>query len=374
MKTGDLFLNSKTMNLRGGKIKSIVADPEKSAKVVNLQYVNDSQEGILRQKRGKYFTYFWKNTKVTSKEILDRIKKLVIPPAWTNVWICASENGHLQATGWDARQRKQYKYHHHWNFIRNHTKYYRLHDFGKAVPGIRKRLERDLKMPGMPQEKVLAAVVSLMELTSIRIGNNLYEKLYGSYGLTTLQNKHVRIKGVQLQFTFKGKKGISHKISIRSKKLCGIIKKCMDTPGKELFCYLDENGEARCIDSGMVNNYIKEISSGDFTAKDFRTWAGTVQALAAFREISFADTAAATKRNIVAALDTVAKHLGNTRTVCKKYYVHPIVLSLYENQKLKKYFEREIHVDREHAGLSDEERLLMYILEKETFAIDLPAA
>ena len=348
------------------KIKSIGSDPEKTAKAINLVYVSDTDPGIERVKNGDKFDYIFKGEKIKDDEELLRIKHLVIPPAWTNVWICPKENGHLQATGFDVKGRKQYRYHPDWNKFRNQTKYYRLLDFGKVLPAMRLQLEKDLSLPGLPQEKVLAAVVSLMERTNIRVGNNMYEKLYGSYGLTTLKDKHVKIDGAKLKFSFKGKKGVMHDISLKNKKLSAIVKKCRDIPGKELFQYFDDNGERHSIDSGMVNEYIKRISGGsDFTAKDFRTWAGTVQALLALKSIGCCDTATETKRRIVEALDIVSKHLGNTRTVCKKYYVHPLILSLYESKGLEKYTADldQIEKDDNKTDLTAEEKVVMKILE-----------
>lgn len=348
------------------KIKSIGSDPEKTAKAINLVYVSDTDPGITRVKKGEKYEYYFKENKIVDDEDLLRIKHLVIPPAWTNVWICPKENGHLQATGLDVKGRKQYRYHADWNKFRNQTKFYRLHEFGKVLPTIRLQLEKDLAGPTLGQDKVLAAVVSLMERTNIRVGNNFYEKLYGSYGLTTLKDKHVTINGTKLKFTFKGKKGVQHDISIKNNKLSKIVKQCRDIPGKELFQYFDENGEKHSIDSGMVNDYIKNISGGsDFTAKDFRTWAGTVQALLALKSIGCCETATETKRKIVEALDIVSQHLGNTRTVCKKYYVHPLVLTLYESNELEKYTADldKIEKNDNKADLTAEEKVLMKILE-----------
>jgi DNA topoisomerase-1 len=347
------------------KIRSIGSDPEKTAKAINLVYVSDTQPGISRVKNGDKYEYFYKEKKIDDDEELLRIKHLVLPPAWENVWICPLENGHLQATGLDVKKRKQYKYHSQWNALRNHTKFYRLLDFGKVLPDLRLKLEKDLSLPGLPQDKVLAAVVSLMERTNIRVGNNFYEKLYGSFGLTTLKDKHVKIDGSSLKFSFVGKKGVAHNISIKNKKLSKIVQQCRDIPGKELFQYLDENGERRSIDSGMVNEYIRKISGADFTAKDFRTWAGTVQAFLALKEMGCCDTQTETKKRIVEALDQVSSHLGNTRTVCKKYYVHPQILSLYESRKIEKYIAEldEILKDDNKAGLTAEEKIVMKILE-----------
>jgi DNA topoisomerase-1 len=347
------------------QIKKLINDPVKTAEAVNLVYVNDTEPGITREKKGETFEYSYKGKPVTDEETLLRIKRHVIPPAWQNVWICKNPNGHLQVTGIDARGRKQYKYHSLWNTLRNHTKFYRLYAFGTALPAMRIKLEQDLALPGLPQEKVLATVVSLMERTNIRIGNCSYEKLYGSYGLTTMKDKHVRIQGNKIKFAFKGKKGVYHDINIQSKRLSAIVKKCQDIPGKELFQYIDDKGERRTIDSGMVNDYIKSISGGDFTAKDFRTWSGTVQALLAFKELGLTDTQTQTKKNIVAALDVVSGLLGNTRTVCKKYYVHPLVLSLYESQSLQKYMQQldELEEDDDKSGLTKEEKIIMNILK-----------
>ena len=352
------------LNIPKEELANLVKDAVKSAEAVNLIYINDGEPGIQRVKKGEEFAYLLNSKRMKDKGHLQRIKGLVLPPAWTNVWICAQDNGHLQATGVDQKNRKQYRYHLMWNQLRNQTKFYRLHDFGKALPAMRLQLEKDLAKSGMPVEKVLATVVSLMERTNIRVGNNFYEKLYGSFGLTTLKDKHVQISGAELRFTFKGKKGVKHDISIKSKRIARIVKECRDIPGKELFQYINEGGEHKTIDSGMINNYIREISGGDFTAKDFRTWAGTVHALLAFKDLGFGSTQTESKKNVVAALDIVSKHLGNTRTVCKKYYVHPALLSLYEDKSLEQYMEElnKIEKNDDKADLTAEEKVLMKIL------------
>jgi DNA topoisomerase-1 len=361
------FAESGIINLSKREIKSIIKDPVKSAEAVNLIYVSNTDAGIIRKKKGKSFEFILENKKITDKEVLKRIKSLVIPPAWEEVWICRLDNGHLQTTGLDVKKRKQYRYHPLWNVLRNQTKFYRLLEFGKVLPAIRLHLENDISRPDLPLEKVLATVVSLMERTHIRVGNYFYEKLYGSFGLTTLKDKHVTINGQQLRFTFKGKKGVSHDIHIKSKKLASIVQKCRDIPGKELFQYYDENGESKSIDSGMVNDYIKKSSGGDFTAKDFRTWAGTLHALLAFKDLGFSETQTESKKKIITALDTVAMHLGNTRTVCKKYYVHPAILSAYEDQSLKKYIDQLdiIEHNDNKTDLAAEEKVLMKILESQ---------
>ena len=327
------------------KIKAISNDPERTAEAIDLVYVHDSEPGIQRIKDAKGFTYKLDNRKITNKAVLERIQSLVIPPAWENVWICVQANGHLQATGLDLKKRKQYKYHPHWNALRNHTKYYRLLDFGKALPAIREQLQKDISLPGLPVAKVLALLVILMEQTSIRIGNNFYEKLYGSFGLTTLKDRHVQINGSQMKFIFKGKKGVEHNISLKNKKLSAIVKKCRDIPGRELFQYYDEEGARHAIDSGMVNNYIKKISGSDFSAKDFRTWSGTLHAFKAFKELGSFETDTEKKKKVITALDRVAEQLGNTRTVCKKYYVHPAIISMYEENAFTKYRDQSAGAD-----------------------------
>ena len=291
-----------------------------------------------------------------------RIRQLVIPPAWKNVWICSRPNGHLQATGIDALGRKQYRYHPLWSEFRNQTKFYQLIEFGKALPCIREQLEKDLALPGLPQEKVLAAIVTIMQHTHIRIGNGMYEKLYGSFGLTTLKDKHVSLNGSQLKFSFKGKKGVYHEITLQSRKLASIIKKCKDIPGQELFQYYDENGERKAIDSGMVNEYIKTIGGCAFTTKDFRTWMGSVMTIEVLKEMGCCQSETEAKKKMAEALDEVARRLGNTRAVCKKYYVHPGILNLYINASLENFFAEDIS---ETPGLSATEVLLLRILQNQ---------
>lgn len=347
------------------RIRSLLKSPVKTAEAVNLVYMSDNVPGIERIKKDNAFEYYYQGKKVTDEETLLRIKRLVIPPAWESIWICPVENGHLQVTGIDVKNRKQYKYHSSWNALRNHTKFYRLYQFGTVLPALRLKIEKDLSLSGLPVDKVLATVVSLMERTNIRVGNCSYEKANGSYGITTLKDRHVKVKGTSIKFSFKGKKGVYHDIDIKSKRLAGIVKRCQDIPGKELFQYIDDDGIRRTIDSGMVNDYIKTIGEGNFTAKDLRTWSGTVQALLAFKELGLSDTQTQTKRNVVTALDMVAGALGNTRTVCKKYYVHPLILSLYETKTLEKYLKHldELEDDDGKTGLTKEEKVLMNILK-----------
>ena len=342
-------------------------DPALTAEQANLQYVNDRNEGIQRTKAGTHFQYTWRSSKITSGKTLLRIKKLAIPPAWTEVWICPNDNGHLQATGFDVLGRKQYRYHTLWNEARNETKFHKLIEFGKALPQLRKKISDDLSHSGLTKEKVQATIVSLMERTFIRIGNHEYEKLYGSYGLTTLKDGHVDIKGPVMKFQFKGKKGVHHDITLKNKRLAKIVKACRDIPGKELFQYFNDNGDRCTVDSGMVNSYIQEALGGVFSAKDFRTWAGTLCILSSFREMPDPEDAASLKKNVIAAVDEVSVRLGNTRSVCKKYYVHPKVIALYEDGGLRKYLnqmEGDPQPDDITAQLTSDEKVLMKILQK----------
>jgi DNA topoisomerase I len=353
--SGEIKLSSK-------KIRSIVNDPVKTAAAASLKYVSDTHPGIQRIKRGTSFRYVQNGRPLRDKKMLERIKDLVIPPAWENVWICSDPFGHLQVTGIDAKGRKQYRYHSLWNHLRNHTKFYRLTAFGEVLPRIRKQLEKDLVKPGLPMEKVLALIVTLMQETSIRIGNQVYEKLYGSFGLTTMKDSHVKIKGSQMKFIFRGKKGVAQCISLKSARLARMVKQCRDIPGKELFQYYDENGERKTIDSGMVNDYIQQISGEDFTAKDFRTWAGTLRALCELAGCCTDETMQAEKKKITEAIDEVARHLGNTRTVCRKYYIHPLILDLYENGKLHRYAKMLDGWGEPKDHLTVQEQILMKIL------------
>lgn len=344
----------------------IQRDPVLTAKAIGLRYVSDTKPGFTRKKRGKTFCYVTADGMVCREKItLERIRRMALPPAWTGVWICPDEHGHLQATGIDAMGRKQYRYHEAWNQIRNETKFYRLSRFAEALPGVRQRLESDLKAPGMPYHKVLALAVKVIELTCIRVGNEAYKKLYGSVGLTTLEDQNVAISGARVTFQFKGKKGIYHDIDLKSRRLAGLLKKTRDIPGDELFQYYDEAGNHCPIGSGDVNGYLKEITGDDFTAKDFRTWAGTVAAFRAFREIGPFETPTEMKRNVVQAYNLVAERLGNTRTVCKKYYVHPMVVTAYENGKLPAYFEGlpETEEDAPGAALSPLEAAVKRVIE-----------
>ena len=355
--TENITFNEKLLHI-------VSAEVVENAEASGLRYVTSGQPGFSRRREGDMFFYFDGKKKLRNKEHLNRIKSLVLPPAWENVWICRFPNGHMQATGFDKLNRKQYRYHNTWIKIRNQTKFNRMLEFGEVLPQIRKKLEKDLSVPGFPQNKVLAAMISLLERINIRVGNSSYEKLYGSFGLTTLKNHHVKINGTRLHLMFKGKKGVRHNITFSSRRLSRIIKGCKEIPGKELFEYFDEEGNIRPVDSGMVNDYIRFISDSDFTAKDFRTWAGSVQSIIAFREVGHFLTTAEMNHKIPAALDIVAEKLGNTRSVCKKYYVHPLILDLYQEKKLDKYLSELDKVESRHDddGYVAEERVLLKIL------------
>jgi DNA topoisomerase-1 len=353
-----------TARLSHRKHLRLVKDYVQTAAVAKLVYVTDTEPGIARQKKGMGFSYVLDDTPIKSKQEIDRIRKLAIPPAWEKVWICTRENGHIQATGFDARQRKQYRYHPLWSVLRNETKFHKLLEFGKHLPALRLQLEKDLSLRELNDRKVIAAVISLMERTYIRIGNAEYEKQNGSHGLTTLHDKHVAIAGADISFSFKGKKGISHKISLKNKRLAKVVKQCRDIPGKELFQYYDESGNRHTIDSGMVNQYVKEFTGEDFTAKDFRTWAGCLNVLRAFKSIGLYENSMQCKQNINLALDYVSDRLGNTRTVCRKYYVHPGILRLYEDNKIATYLQEldGIEVPDGGTGLTKDEAILMKLL------------
>lgn len=304
-----------------------------SAKEAGLVYVSADDAGIARRRAGKAFTYWTaRGKRVKDEATLARIKALVLPPAWNDVWICREPRGHLQATGIDARGRKQYRYHVEFRRVREEVKYGRMLEFAAALPKIRRRLRADLKLPGMPREKVLAAVVHLLETTQVRVGNDEYARKNKSFGLTTLRNKHARVIGSRVEFQFRGKSGVQHAVDLHDAKLAKIVRQCQELPGEELFTYLDDDGQPRDIGSADVNEYLQEITGADFTAKDFRTWAGTLLATQALQESAKADedpSETTRKKQLVAAIDTVAAQLGNTRAVCRKCYIHPAVTETF---------------------------------------------
>lgn len=321
---------------------ALKTDATVAAKQAGLRYVNDRSPGIQRVsvlKQGKpAFRYLAADGKrlsgKASEALLARIKSLVIPPAWTDVWICPWENGHIQVTARDARGRKQYRYHPQWRAVRDEAKYGHLLQFGPALPLIRDAIHKALAKPGLSREKVLAAVISLLESTHIRVGNEEYARSNNSFGLTTLKNRHVQIKGTSIAFEFRGKSGVKHAVSLRDARLSRIIRHMRELPGQELFQYLDEDGNRHAIDSSDVNDYLRNIAGDSYTAKDFRTWSGTLYAARALQELGPAESDAEAKKNIVNAIAQVAKKLGNTPAICRKCYVHPDVLQAYMEGRL----------------------------------------
>lgn len=308
-------------------------------------------------------------------ETLARIRSLVIPPAWTDVWICPVANGHLQATGRDARGRKQSRYHPRWREVRDADKYDRMAAFAKALPRIRRCVKRDLALRGMPREKVLATIVSVMEQTHIRVGNEEYARTNKSYGLTTLRNRHVDVHGSEVVFDFAGKSGVHHTVSLRDKRLAKIIRQCSEIPGHDLFQYLDADGNRHAIDSTAVNDYLREITGEHFTAKDFRTWAGSVLACDLLRAVGAAETESQAKKNVVEAIKRVAAELGNTPSVCRKCYVHPAVLEAYlggiTQQEAKRELDHEI-ATRKRTLHAEEHALLELIAQRKVLQKPMP--
>lgn len=315
--------------VNGAMAEELVAAAEEAG----LQYVSDERAGYCRKARGKEFEYFDTEGKpIRDEQRLLRIKRLAIPPAWTEVWICPSANGHIQATGRDARGRKQYRYHERWREVRDENKFDRLAQFAKALPNIRRRVAQHLKLPGLPRQKVLATIVRLLERTFIRIGNEEYARENKSFGLTTLKNRHVKVRGTQVRFRFRGKSGRQHEVDFTDRRVAKVIAKCQDLPGQDLFQYLDEAEEVQNITSQNVNEYLREIAGEDFTAKDFRTWGGTVLAAMALSKQEEFETKKQAKSNIKTAICAVAELLGNTPAVCRKCYVHPIIVEAYLNR------------------------------------------
>ena len=343
----------------------IVLDPVESSKLAGLRYVTDSSPGITRKRRGKSFQYFDPDGKpIRDKDVIGRIKSLVIPPAWRKVWICPRANGHLQATGRDAKGRKQSRYHPKWREVRDETKYERMKLFGEALPVIRERVEKDLALPGLPREKVLATIVRLLETTFIRVGNEEYAKENHSYGLTTMRTKHVDVEGATVRFKFQGKSGKRHVIDLNDRRLARIVKKCLDLPGYELFQYVDDDGTTHSVDSSDVNEYLRTITEQPFTAKDFRTWAGTVMACMELRVFETCETQTQVKKNLVEAVKKVAEKLGNTPAVCRKCYIHPAVMECYMGGNLVKILEAaEKKAAASKHSLREEEVQLMFLLD-----------
>jgi DNA topoisomerase I len=340
-------------------------DPKDAAQSAGLSYVSDDEKGLRRERAGNSFRYVKANgDPVADEATLERIRKLAIPPAWTDVWICPKANGHLQATGRDARGRKQYRYHPQFREVRESTKYEHMLEFARALPSIRGKLAEHMALRGLPREKVLATIVHLLETTLIRVGNEDYAKENKSYGLTTLRNPHVSVEGTELRFRFKGKSGKSWRLQLKDRRVAKIVRACQELPGQKLFEYLDENGEPKEVTSSDVNAYLKEITGREVTAKDFRTWAGTVLAALALREFERADSQATTKKNLRAAIEQVAQRLGNTPAICRKCYVHPEVLAAYIEGGLELKIKDEAPAPESATALKAEEKAVLAMLEK----------
>jgi DNA topoisomerase-1 len=344
-----------------------IVSPTEVAKSAGLRYVSDTSPGIRRKRVGKHFSYIGLDGKpIRDEEELRRIRSLAIPPAWTNVWICPKPNGHIQATGRDTKGRKQYRYHPRWREVRDETKYNRMVAFGETLPTIRSRIAHDLALPGLPYEKVLAAVVWLLDATAIRVGNEEYARSNKSFGLTTLRSRHVDVSGSKIRFHFRGKGGKEHNVTIQNRQLAKIVKRCQDLPGHELFQYVDADGQRYTIESDDVNNYLRKIAGQDFTAKDFRTWAGTVFATNALQELGEAETQTQAKKNVGEAIEVAAKKLSNTKAICRKCYVHPALINAYlEGSLLPRLSQQDEKMTQDVEGLRPEEMHVLVFLKQE---------
>lgn len=337
------------------------AGPVQAAQDAGLIYTSDSEPGIRRVRKGGGFAYLnFNKSAVRDAATLDRITSLAVPPAWKNVWICASPRGHLQATGRDERGRKQFRYHPRWRETRDADKYARLVGFAHALPRIRARVARDLRLQGLPRDKVIATIVRLLETTFARVGNEEYARENGSFGLTTLRNRHVNVRGATVRFLFRGKSGREHELGVTDRRVASVIKRCEELPGQMLFQYIDENGERGVVTSDDVNNYLRETTGEDFTAKDFRTWAGTLLAACALRDVARFESESEAKRNVLAAIDSVARKLGHTRAVCRRAYVHPAVIDTYLEGSLESALDTE-HAARKSRLRADEMALLAFL-------------
>jgi DNA topoisomerase-1 len=352
----------------------VTLDPVESAQEAGLRYVSDTMPGTLRKRAGTGFTYVGPDgRKITDQKEIARIRSLAIPPAYADVWICPYPNGHIQATGRDARGRKQYRYHPKWREVRDVTKFERMVEFSRSLPAVREQVSKDMGKQGLPREKVLATVVNLLECTGIRVGNDEYARANRSFGLTTLRGRHVAISGSKLRFQFRGKGGKIHEVVLTDRRLARIVARCQAMPGETLFQYEDQNGVRQTVDSADVNGYLREITGQDFTAKDFRTWAGTLLAVSALRELGPAATQREGKSLVLRAVDKVAEQLNNTRAVCRKYYVHPAVFETYLAGTMMKALENGTAkaAAEAAAGLQEDEQAVVRLLTRQTRA---PAA
>lgn len=349
---------------------SVETDPVVAARLAGLRYVSDTRPGIIRKRAGKGFSYVGTDGKpIKDRDQLRWIKSLAIPPAWTDVWISPHKNGHILATGRDDRGRKQYKYHPHWREVRDETKYYRMISFAEALPSIRQHVHEDLGLRGLQRRRILAAVVQLLDETAIRVGNEQYARTNQSFGLTTLHQEHVDVTGSTLHFHFVGKAGKEHAIDVRDRRVARIIRQMEELPGQELFQFVDDEGKRHSLGSHDVNEYLGEISGEEFTAKDFRTWHGTVIAASALYESGPAATKTEAKRHVKEAIEQAAEHLGNTPTICRKSYVHPGAIDAYHDGTLFEIFNREVRLPATEFDLEPEEMAVLALL-KEQFSTE----
>jgi DNA topoisomerase-1 len=351
-----------------GKVQAAtVLPPEAAVRTVGLRYVTDASPGITRRRAGEGFAYRGSDGEpIKDRAVLARIRSLAVPPAWTGVWICPLPNGHLQASGRDARQRKQYRYHPQWRALRDDAKYDRMLAFARALPKIRARVAADMARRGLSRERVLATIVRLLEITMIRVGNQEYARENKSYGLTTLRDRHVEFEGSRLVFEYRGKGGKMHRISLRDRRLARIVRSCQELPGQHLFQYIDADGQRQPVESTDVNAYLQEIAGEPFTAKDFRTWSGTVLASLALSEFESFDTQAAAKRNITRAIEHVATQLGNTVAVCRKSYIHPEIIESYLDGSLLSFLKGQVEdtLREDLDGLRSEEAAVLAFLQQ----------
>lgn len=352
-----------TAGKRASKAIGPFTAPEDAAKAARLRHVSDAQPGISRQRAGRGVRYLDPaGATIRNRETLARIRSLAIPPAWTGVWICASADGHLQATGRDARGRKQYRYHPRWSAVRDETKYGRMQEFGAALPRIRAQVDRDLGRPGIPRERALASIVHLLESSLIRIGNEEYARSNKSFGLTTFKDRHVEVDGGQIQFRFRGKSGKAHSVTVHNRRLARVVTRMRDLPGQDLFQYLDDDGNPVPLTSADVNDYLRSISDKEFTAKDFRTWAGTLLASRQLATTNPFESEGTPRATLLAAVAAVADRLGNTVAVCRKCYIHPAVLEAFEDRERYERWGAARGQRTRHPGLSAEEGALLRFL------------
>lgn len=368
-----LYLEKKQMQIDSNALESLMKNPEEAAIMANLVYLSESELTISRQNSGRGYVYILKGEKIKDSEQLKRFKNIVIPPAWKNTRISPVVNSHLQVVGLDDKNRKQYIYHPQWSKIRNQTKFLKMNVFGKTLPKIRSKVDADLDQPEMSRRKVLALVMRLMEETHIRIGNSYYAKNNKTYGLSTLRTRHVKTSKNKMKFEFVGKKGKEHSVSIKNKKLIKLVNQCEEIPGWELFKFYDTEGNKQSVDSGMINKYIQEISGNIFSAKDFRTWSASKIFFETLYQTGYLENEKENKKAILEAYDAAAKGLGNTRTVCREYYVHPHIVQLYESGQIEPYFEKiKSKNTQNYASLSGTEKVMLDLINDYEINLDEP--